>query len=405
MIAQIQVNFNQVCNKQSNKSENQVSGEESFENVFSERVNQETGNQKKTETKKNSGENKIVTENNEQTEESQEVQAEVTVTSQTTEMPKNQVLTSEIQIQGTAVAAENIQNTKMDTKPLTEEQKQGTVILPEEMENLETEEFLDPITTKMFTQLNQETEPEITEETQTMPQEFQMTEEVTAEPVISEEIQETVEEIIIQPQEAKEEVIDFLSGFNTSKVSQLEEQKIPVEMTTVPAETVKTEIPTTAQAIKQHNQGVQTFQNNNLENIETQMSERLTQLQNGDNVKLSLKLQPEELGKVEIQVEMVSGKMFAKIFTENNESKQLLNESLMVLKQNLEQKDITLEEMDVFYAETGSQNESQSGMFWEESQSEGEWYLNSFDETEESISLNTVNSQYRLSTERVNILV
>jgi flagellar hook-length control protein FliK len=405
MIAQMQVNLNQICNKQSSKSENQVSGEGSFENVFSERVNQETGNQKMTETKKNSDENKIKTEHNEQTGESQEVHSDVTVTSQTAEMPKNQVITPEIQIQSTAVAAEMIQETEMDIKPLTEEQKQGTVILSEEMEIVETEEFLDPITTRMFAQLNQETVPEITEETQTMPLELQLPEEVTGETVTSEEILETTEGIIIQPQDVKEEVIDFLSGFNASKVNQFEEETIPAELSTVPVETLETETSTTAQAIKQHNQGLQAFQSNNLENIETQMSERLTQLQNGENVKLSLKLQPEELGKVEIQVEMVSGKMFAKIFTENNESKQLLNESLMVLKQNLEQKDITLEEMDVFYAETGSQNESQSGMFWEENQSEGEWYLNSFDEIEESISLNTVSSQYRMSTERVNILV
>lgn len=82
--------------------------------------------------------------------------------------------------------------------------------------------------------------------------------------------------------------------------------------------------------------------------------------QNG-MTKLTVRLLPEHLGRIEIQLSEIAGKISAKIITSTDESKHLVASQSELIRQNLESKGIQIDNMDFVFHDSLSKQDSNDG--------------------------------------------
>ncbi|MBO4511024.1 MAG: flagellar hook-length control protein FliK, partial [Lachnospiraceae bacterium] len=68
---------------------------------------------------------------------------------------------------------------------------------------------------------------------------------------------------------------------------------------------------------------------------------------NADSTSLEMRLNPENLGRVSINIISKAGVMTAQINTENRQAKEAIESSLQILKENIEAKGIKVEAVEV----------------------------------------------------------
>nr|WP_275579347.1 flagellar hook-length control protein FliK [Halanaerobacter jeridensis] len=88
--------------------------------------------------------------------------------------------------------------------------------------------------------------------------------------------------------------------------------------------------------------------------------------------KITMQLEPEFLGKIQMKIGVENGSVTAKILAENNGVKDLLNGNLTKLKTTLEQKGIEIDQFDVSVGyqeeELAEQNQSQQDFLFKQQQ-------------------------------------
>lgn len=82
-----------------------------------------------------------------------------------------------------------------------------------------------------------------------------------------------------------------------------------------------------------------------------------------DNPEITIRLKPEHLGKMTIQLSWEEGKITARFITESQEVKNLLDSNIIILKQNLEANGIKVEKTEINYQLNGGEGFSQRQHF------------------------------------------
>ena len=94
----------------------------------------------------------------------------------------------------------------------------------------------------------------------------------------------------------------------------------------------------------------------NLETFETEMIKTFETAREGETSLLKIKLEPESLGKVDIQLRMEDGKLKASIIVENDRIRELFGDRLMELGARLNQQNIPVDELKMEVAQEAFQS-------------------------------------------------
>ncbi|MGM0370142.1 MAG: flagellar hook-length control protein FliK [Bacillota bacterium] len=126
---------------------------------------------------------------------------------------------------------------------------------------------------------------------------------------------------------------------------------------------------TTSQSISQKSTATKTV---DFQNILKQMNNKLDFSAMKQGKKITMQLEPEFLGKMQIKIGVEDGSVTAKILAESNQIKDLLSGDLAKLKSNLEQKGIEIDQFDVSVGyqegELEEQNNSQQDFLFKQQQ-------------------------------------
>jgi flagellar hook-length control protein FliK len=83
----------------------------------------------------------------------------------------------------------------------------------------------------------------------------------------------------------------------------------------------------------------------NIEKIEASMVKMIQSVKEGDTSKMTVTLEPEALGKVNLDLKMENGRMTARIFVENNQVREMFDGKLGELTTNLQKHNINVEKI------------------------------------------------------------
>lgn len=83
----------------------------------------------------------------------------------------------------------------------------------------------------------------------------------------------------------------------------------------------------------------------NIEKIEASMVKMIQSVKEGDTSKMTVTLEPEALGKVNLDLKMENGRMTARIFVENNQVREMFDGKLGELTTNLQKHNINVDKI------------------------------------------------------------
>jgi len=83
----------------------------------------------------------------------------------------------------------------------------------------------------------------------------------------------------------------------------------------------------------------------NIEKIEASMVKMIQSVKEGDTSKMTVTLEPEALGKVNLDLKMENGRMTARIFVENNQVREMFDGKLHELTTNLQKHNINVDKI------------------------------------------------------------
>ena len=133
----------------------------------------------------------------------------------------------------------------------------------------------------------------------------------------------------------------------------------------------------------------------NLPNILNQMNNKINFNAIKQGNKITMQLEPEFLGKIQMKVGVENGAVTAKILAESNQVKDLLNGNLIKLKSTLEQKGIEIDQFDVSVGyqeeELAEQENSQQQFLFKQQQERNK--LNNFSLQSEEGQVSTTEQQ------------
>ncbi|GAB6098893.1 hypothetical protein JCM16358_07720 [Halanaerocella petrolearia] len=148
----------------------------------------------------------------------------------------------------------------------------------------------------------------------------------------------------------------------------------------------------------------------NFKNILQQITDKTNVFANKVGEKINLQLQPESLGKLQIQLGVKDGAMTAKILAESSNVKELLDGNLAKLKTALEQKGLQIEQIDLAVGDEGGElaqqqfGESRQQQFQFQQEEREEFDL-SLEELEESKVDTKNNQEEAINDENVDYVV
>ena len=96
-----------------------------------------------------------------------------------------------------------------------------------------------------------------------------------------------------------------------------------------------------------------------VENNAVQIINNIKILMDQDKQRLIMKLEPEDIGKLEIKIEKQGDTLKAKFVVESNEAKSYLEQNLLQIQKNLEEQGITLKSIDIFNNQAQDQHQTQ----------------------------------------------
>ena len=109
----------------------------------------------------------------------------------------------------------------------------------------------------------------------------------------------------------------------------------------------------------------------NFREIVFQVVEKIKVALNTDSTSLEMRLNPENLGRVSINITCKAGVMTAQINTENRQAKEAIESSLQILKENIEAKGIKVEAVEVRISDFNMADSRNSESLAESDRSEG----------------------------------
>ena len=83
----------------------------------------------------------------------------------------------------------------------------------------------------------------------------------------------------------------------------------------------------------------------NIDKVEASMLKLIQTVKEGDATKMTVTLEPESMGKVDLDLRMENGKISARIFVENNHVREMFDGKLQELATNLQKHNINLEKI------------------------------------------------------------
>ena len=143
----------------------------------------------------------------------------------------------------------------------------------------------------------------------------------------------------------------------------------------------------------------------NFREIVFQVVEKIKVALNTDSTSLEMRLNPENLGRVSINITSKAGVMTAQINTENRQAKEAIESSLQILKENIEAKGIKVEAVEVRISDFNMADSRNSESQAESERSEGSknskrnsgLFANSTDEADETVEETILNPESTVS--------
>ena len=143
----------------------------------------------------------------------------------------------------------------------------------------------------------------------------------------------------------------------------------------------------------------------NFREIVFQVVEKIKVALNTDSTSLEMRLNPENLGRVSINITSKAGVMTAQINTENRQAKEAIESSLQILKENIEAKVIKVEAVEVRISDFNMADSRNSESQAESERSEGSknskrnsgLFANSTDEADETVEETILNPERTVS--------
>ena len=143
----------------------------------------------------------------------------------------------------------------------------------------------------------------------------------------------------------------------------------------------------------------------NFREIVFQVVEKIKVALNTDSTSLEMRLNPENLGRVSINITSKAGVMTAQINTENRQAKEAIESSLQILKENIEAKGIKVEAVEVRISDFNMADSRNSESQAESERSEGSknskrnsgLFTNIADETDETVEETILNPESTVS--------
>ena len=152
-------------------------------------------------------------------------------------------------------------------------------------------------------------------------------------------------------------------------------------------------------------EGSETESATNFREIVFQVVEKIKVALNTDSTSLEMRLNPENLGRVSINITSKAGVMTAQINTENRQAKEAIESSLQILKENIEAKGIKVEAVEVRISDFNMADSRNSESQAESERSEGSknskrnsgLFANSTDEADETVEETILNPESTVS--------
>ena len=143
----------------------------------------------------------------------------------------------------------------------------------------------------------------------------------------------------------------------------------------------------------------------NFREIVFQVVEKIKVALNTDSTSLEMRLNPENLGRVSINITSKAGVMTAQINTENRQAKEAIESSLQILKENIEAKGIKVEAVEVRISDFNMADSRNSESQAESERSEGSknskrnsgLFANNTDEADETVEETILNPESTVS--------
>ena len=143
----------------------------------------------------------------------------------------------------------------------------------------------------------------------------------------------------------------------------------------------------------------------NFREIVFQVVEKIKVALNTDSTSLEMRLNPENLGRVSINITSKAGVMTAQINTENRQAKEAIESSLQILKENIEAKGIKVEAVEVRISDFNMADSRNSESQTESERSEGSknskrnsgLFANIADEADETVEETILNPESTVS--------